>query len=1266
MGRCFPRDQHTFYPLEMGLQRIKRGSSDPFGAIDLYFKIGEKVEERFNQKYEREGWDWNRDVDKALNYQTRLLTISRIKDGKDGQRSYQAHVPMGENQFLKIGFGMARDQASFFALFLEITEHGPEQIPSKIQEKVNLNLVGTGERLRLSLEFQELCDRLAELKILRHRSSVNVKREVEHWSQYLAALEKIIIDKTILLKVIKGEKKKSRGRWEIEYELDIEEYARNLHKVIREEAAPYQTTAVQIKDGKGYLELKGVIDCSDDYLNRLENSLVYNFFAWQKGRHRQGCILPFQFQWQLKTKESQTHVLEALHFALREHTKVVSRKETLFSFAGWKGEEYLKVLLGSPNSPFMTVETPKIHVQLHHREASLEIQMELCQAAMKALEERREISRMGIVAAGEVWLQAPESEQPDSWKALESFMEVSKTPEVQEPKDQEGEEEKMARWNFKLKFIEEPKKVWQKVHSRLRKLGEGRFEMDRGQLKFISEPAFLNWTKEVEEAIPEVKVELTQIFQEVGFRTAVKSFREQCIQTLKSRLRDAFSKEQMEIQPKENKGGLEGEVFVKSEEQGNDVLLMLQTMGETFLKVKEEAEPMRTRLNFVWDEEDFENFLNAKRSDLRNSEVKFLTEADKVDYDKEVAGKDGNFRGGNKLGKLVGLRKMKVRVELAEGDDAVPRSGYLLPVFRGDLAQHGRLKEAIKTVQYRKTDRLFNPRLADFIFDPTMALPNNLVTDVSSDQYWQLKHELNEAGLNAKQKEAVWKAIEAQDLMLIQGPPGTGKTTVISEIIWQMLQANPDAKILISSQAHLAVDNVLQRLYQKSLIRPLRIASSQHASKAVEPEGQKYVRETIEGWAKASPNSKEEKEHEANAIRMWLDRIPDAVQAQSEMEVTQAKWLKKLKKATPDVKAFFKDIYLENVNVVAATCMECGRWDFKELFSDGFDCVIIDEASKATPPELLVPLIMGRKSIIIGDHKQLPPMIEERQVEEVLKDMGYDELAADLETLKTSQFEKLFEGADPSITTSLRTQYRMHKDIMEVINPFYQEEGGLLCGIERTMDLEDLDDKGSRWHGIEVPTWMDTDTHVLWIDTQTPETNHQPSYSNDGEVDVIRALLQAWKGNDRFQAYMDHLTEEEDREIGMISFYGQQVKKLKKVVEEFGQQIPIRLRTVDKFQGMERNIIIVSTVRSNTQVTQGQPASKPPRPNHNIGFAKDFRRINVAFSRARRLLIVVGNEDHFAEKSDLYKHIKTIIGRQGGRIDASQIKPHQHAARRDI
>ena len=335
-----------------------------------------------------------------------------------------------------------------------------------------------------------------------------------------------------------------------------------------------------------------------------------------------------------------------------------------------------------------------------------------------------------------------------------------------------------------------------------------------------------------------------------------------------------------------------------------------------------------------------------------------------------------------------------------------------------------------------------------------------------------------------------------------------------------------------------------------------------------------------------------------------------------------------------------------------------------------FDTVIMDEASKATPPELLLPLCFGRKSIVIGDHRQLPPMLNEKSFREALLDLGTkrakdlaDEI--DREFVDTSQFKRMIlnNEVSPTIKTTFNLQYRMHPHINDVIRQFYtrDESGGLECGLDKEqVDSPDLSNPQSRYHGFLKSGFISPGIHTIWVDVKSPEESDGTSKVNDSEIRAINTVLEALSSAEGFKEYMAHwgtLKEDykrrEEQEIGVISFYGRQVSRIRQNVKPRARDLGImtKINTVDKFQGMERNIVIVSTVRSNRAKTSSGIVD-----NTDAGFARSPERLNVALSRARRLLIVVGNKDFFSNIRDregnyIYRNAIDQIAKNGLVID---------------
>ena len=201
-----------------------------------------------------------------------------------------------------------------------------------------------------------------------------------------------------------------------------------------------------------------------------------------------------------------------------------------------------------------------------------------------------------------------------------------------------------------------------------------------------------------------------------------------------------------------------------------------------------------------------------------------------------------------------------------------------------------------------------------------------------------------------------------------------------------------------------------------------------------------------------------------------------------------------------------------------------------------------------------------------------------------------------------------------------------------------------------------MHNSASRYHGIEIDELISKNNHVIWIDTNSPELLDGTSRINYGEVDAIRDVLTKLRNSDSFQKYQSFWNNPEDQQIGIISFYGKQIKLLRNLRNEF-KDIPIRVSTVDRFQGMERNIIIVSMVRSNRIASdRNQKADFNLygelgfTEQNDLGFAQSPNRLNVALSRAKRLLIIVGNSDLFKQK-EIYNNVyQTIAQNPNGRI----------------
>ena len=387
----------------------------------------------------------------------------------------------------------------------------------------------------------------------------------------------------------------------------------------------------------------------------------------------------------------------------------------------------------------------------------------------------------------------------------------------------------------------------------------------------------------------------------------------------------------------------------------------------------------------------------------------------------------------------------------------------------------------------------------------------------------------------------------------------------------------------------------------------------------------------------------------ANDIIEYIKLQKDKnIELLNEQRITRNNWektIRSFKEHLDDVDSFkydqehYQQIYINACNVVGISCTD----NMKNLSDNGyndFDVVIIDEVSKATPPELLIPLMKARKAILVGDHRQLPPMFKEHEesykeitinqdsIPEEIRDLLTQENFRRFKKMVTSSlFKDYFEQADESIKHSLLVQYRMHTDIMNIINRFYEQR--LSCGnseaIEKLEKNHNLTIKG-----IDGSTFIKPEIHAYWIDSSsTPNNkpiyevrpNNSTSNCNILEKYIVIELLKKIADAYKEQGY----NKNNQKTVGVISFYQMQVNEIREAFRNAKKTydfsaINVDINTVDRFQGKEKNIIITSLVRNNEK---GR-ASK-----HVVA----FERINVAFSRAQELLFIVGAKHMYENQS---------------------------------
>jgi len=584
--------------------------------------------------------------------------------------------------------------------------------------------------------------------------------------------------------------------------------------------------------------------------------------------------------------------------------------------------------------------------------------------------------------------------------------------------------------------------------------------------------------------------------------------------------------------------------------------------------------------------------------------------------------------------------------------DSFPDAGDLMVDVSGELASIRSQRDAIERLEQGKT---VNPGVADWIFNSQKARVPEITPPVES----------NDARLNEGQRQSVTKSLAAPDVFFLQGPPGTGKTTVIAELCRQMVKQGK--RTLIASQANLAVDNALGSLYPAGRpspeLRPLRELDSRRELD-MEDAYKVFLPSRI--------------------VPHWLRQVADACDTALKHAVNQndkwatlnRAWISRLRSGSPADKCDeMRQLYKRHANVIGATCNRTGRKDFYQSseFDPSFDLVVVDEVSKATPSELLMPLLLGRRAVLVGDQRQLPPMFRSDSFDEAVAngELKAEDLQRFKKIVTASLFEELFISAPDVLRETLREQYRMHPHIMHAVNHFYPDSNGkgilLAGGGEKELHQKRQHSLSVRGTG-ERPM-LTSEHHVLWLDSTKDERGQTvaegakrgTSRWNPFEVDLIEGFLR--HVDDALASKPPANGNKLD--VGVISFYLAQTNELRERVASKGRttwgHLDVQVNTVDQFQGRECSIVIVSMVRT------GEVSGE---------FVKDYRRINVAFSRAKNLLVIVGSRNAFENAAvpicpveggepstkKVYQEIAKTVAQRGGLRDVTHVRKRTQAS----
>jgi len=347
------------------------------------------------------------------------------------------------------------------------------------------------------------------------------------------------------------------------------------------------------------------------------------------------------------------------------------------------------------------------------------------------------------------------------------------------------------------------------------------------------------------------------------------------------------------------------------------------------------------------------------------------------------------------------------------------------------------------------------------------------------------------------------------------------------------------------------------------------------------------------------------------AIRAMINKIKDAVNQHGNADTHPKKKYDLIWSFKHELSSIenAKKLVSSYSQINAATCQQSASRTISlgmNGFDEVYDYVIIDEAARSNPLDLLIPMSMGKRIILVGDHKQLPHMVDEDVVNQVAVERQDESVKS---VLRESLFQRLYTMVSSSDSQShkgfsrtcqLNEQFRMHPAICELMNKFYEGHLRSLCSAEeKAHSLGLYDDQPLAW--LDVP-----------IGVHRQEESDSTGFSLSRSIEVQEVSRQLSKILARNQEYS----------IGIITFYRAQAALLRGMVEkEFpGDQHRIAVGTVDAFQGREFDIVLLSTVRSNTHRDL----------KRRVGFLDNHNRLCVAFSRAKRLLVAVGDSQTVA------------------------------------
>lgn len=435
--------------------------------------------------------------------------------------------------------------------------------------------------------------------------------------------------------------------------------------------------------------------------------------------------------------------------------------------------------------------------------------------------------------------------------------------------------------------------------------------------------------------------------------------------------------------------------------------------------------------------------------------------------------------------------------------------------------------------------------------------------------------------LNLVQEKAVNKVLRAKDISIVHGPPGTGKTTTLVEAIYETLRREP--QVMVCAQSNMAVDWISEKLLERG-VRVLRIGNPSRVN-------DRMLSLTYERRFEAHPDYST-----LWSIRKAIRELRGARRSSAE-HIYQK--LDRLRSRAVELELRINNDIFSDARVVASTLVGSAGHLLEGMT---FPTLFIDEAAQALEPAAWIAIRRAGRVVFAGDHCQLPPVVK------------------NYEAFKGGFGKSLMERCvvnHPEAVTLLTMQYRMNEDLMRFSSQWFY--GGMMTAAPevRFRGILDFD--------IAID-WIDTEQFISVTDNITDELSEEGNTDNwlykeqiygagYGRINRQEAELTLLKVKEYIEKIGKNRIIEDQIDFGIISPYRAQVGYLRRRMKSDNFFRPFRrlisVNTVDGFQGQERDVIVISMVRSNDE---GQ-----------IGFLRDLRRMNVAMTRARMKLIIVGS-----------------------------------------